>query len=58
MTTPATLEEKYDEAVSAEALFFNNGRNKALRVEAPTLNKEFTDGAYIGRGASSHTYTL
>jgi hypothetical protein len=47
------LLKKYKYHVSAEALFFASGHNKALRVEAPTLNKEFTDGAYIGAGASS-----
>jgi hypothetical protein len=50
-----TLLKKYKYHVSAEALFFANGHNKALRVEAPTLCKEFTDGAYIGAGASSRT---
>jgi hypothetical protein len=54
--TFATLEAKYDKLVPAEALFFKNGHNKALRVEAQTLGKEFTDGAYIGKGASSRTY--
>jgi hypothetical protein len=57
VTTFSSLEEKYDKSTGAEALFFANGHNKALRVEAHTLHVEFTDGAYIGRGASSRTDT-
>jgi hypothetical protein len=57
VTTFSNLEEKYDKSAGAEALFFANEHNKALRVEAHTLHVEFTDGLYIGRGASSRTHT-
>jgi hypothetical protein len=41
--------------VPAAALFFSNVQKgiKALRVEVPDIGKEFTDSAYIGKGASS-----
>jgi hypothetical protein len=58
VTTFSDLEAKYDQSVGAEALFFKNVHNKALRVEVPTLHVEFTDGLYIGRGASFRTYTF
>ena len=43
----------FDHNVAAAALFFNNGYNKAIRVEAPGIAMEFTDGLYIGKGVSS-----
>ncbi|KAF8958720.1 hypothetical protein BDZ97DRAFT_2061581 [Flammula alnicola] len=50
MSDPFTsLKSEFDEAVAAAALFFNNGHNKALRVEVPTIALEFTDGLYIGK---------
>jgi hypothetical protein len=55
------LKKKYSKYVDAEALIFAYDKpphpHKALRIEAQSLGKEFTDDAYIGTGASSRTYT-
>jgi hypothetical protein len=51
------LKNKYKYNVPAAALFFSNN-HKALRVEVPDIGKEFTDSAYIGKGASSRIRTL
>jgi hypothetical protein len=45
------LREKYQNDVSAEALFFN-AAGKACRVECPKLGKEFNDCVDIGKGES------
>ncbi|KAF7977466.1 hypothetical protein HWV62_3655 [Athelia sp. TMB] len=45
----ATARSDFDVIVPGTALFFNNGYNKALRVECPTIALEFTDGLYIGQ---------
>ena len=47
----------YNHETAAEALFFRNVVNgsvhQAIRVEVPDLGLEFTDNAYIGKGAFS-----
>ncbi|KAF5324261.1 hypothetical protein D9619_011234 [Psilocybe cf. subviscida] len=40
---------KYNHETQAFALLFKNDHNKAIRVEAPGIALEFTDGLYIGR---------
>ncbi|KAF5314932.1 hypothetical protein D9619_007577 [Psilocybe cf. subviscida] len=40
---------KYHHETAAFALLFQNTHNKAIRVEAPGIALEFTDGLYIGR---------
>ena len=48
--TPFTTASKeFNTQVSAQGLFFK-GAQIALRVEAATIAKEFSDGAYIGTG--------
>lgn len=39
---------KYDYTVPAEALLVNFNNHKGLRVEAPTIGLEFSDGQYLG----------
>ena len=48
------LKLKYNNMVPAQALFFHLRGHYALRVEAPTIGKEFTDNAYIGSGRTLH----
>ena len=43
------VKKKYANEVGAQALFFNS-YEKAVRVEAPDILKEFTDNAIIGTG--------
>ena len=42
----------YSKKVGARALFFTSPvtREHGVRVEAPEIQKEFTDNAYIGTG--------
>lgn len=52
------LTKAYGEVVPAEALFWKrslggNNYDYGLRVEAPTLMKEFTDGVNLGTGMNS-----
>lgn len=47
----AKLKKTYTYNVSAQALFFH-ALDKALRLEVPEIGREFTDGLYIGTGAS------
>lgn len=49
----STLKKAYKHNVPAEALFFKGKGGQALRLEVPDLGKEFTDNAYIGKGALS-----
>jgi len=50
MSDPIAAGRKdFDVIVPGTALFFNNGHNKALRVECPTIALEFTAGLYIGQ---------
>ncbi|KAF5324260.1 hypothetical protein D9619_011235 [Psilocybe cf. subviscida] len=39
----------YNNVTAAFALLFKNKNDKAIRVEAPGISLEFTDGLYIGR---------
>lgn len=48
----ADLKKKYEHQVPANALILNLVGHKALRVECPTIGKEFTDNAYIGWGTT------
>jgi hypothetical protein len=55
MTIPSRT---YKHSTASSALFFKNTYglvHQALRVEVPEIGKEFTDNAYIGRGAFSFT---
>ncbi|KAF9263141.1 hypothetical protein L218DRAFT_944677 [Marasmius fiardii PR-910] len=51
-----TFKERYSHQTSADALFFNGGGHKGLRVEVSNLGIEFIDGAYIGTGPSGLFY--
>ncbi|KAH6885633.1 hypothetical protein BKA70DRAFT_1337456 [Coprinopsis sp. MPI-PUGE-AT-0042] len=46
---------QYDNIAPAAGLFFH-GAHYALRVEAPTLGKEFTDSSYIGSDPEGFLY--
>jgi len=45
----ANARKDFDHMVPGTALYFNNGKNKAIRLECPTIALEFTDGLYIGQ---------
>jgi hypothetical protein len=58
MTIPT---KTYKHSAASAALFFKNKDDygtihQAIRVEIPEIGKEFTDNAYIGKGAFSFTY--
>ncbi|GJJ12701.1 hypothetical protein Clacol_006945 [Clathrus columnatus] len=51
MSAESTPEDYYDHQAAADLLLFRNEKNmKALRLEVPDLQKEFSDGVYIGKG--------
>lgn len=47
----------YNHETPAEALLFH-GAHKALRIEAPDIGREFTDGMYIGTGRFCVTWMI
>ncbi|GJJ08081.1 hypothetical protein Clacol_002288 [Clathrus columnatus] len=57
MSAEATPEDYYDQQTAADLLLFRNENNlKALRLEAPGIAKEFSDGVYIGKDPPGSLY--